>query len=137
MADGDDGMMGLQAGPLSRSVPGSGFDRWDRGIGCELDIRPENPGGIVIEDDGAVHLAQFAEPGGRELDVEPKPAIAEVLNALIESEDDQRPRPAAQNAFETIAKWRARGDPGEHSAMRRDIDAFVHPNPPLAYPASV
>jgi hypothetical protein len=65
------------------------------------------------DDDGAVHLAQLAQPLGAELDVEVEAAGGELLDDLVVAEHDEGAGVAAQDPLEPVAQRGAGGDGGE------------------------
>jgi len=82
MAHRDHRVTGLQAGAFGRAVPGARFHRRDGGIRGELHVGAQNPGGVVVEDDSAVHLAQLPQPGGGELHIQPEASIAKIFDGI-------------------------------------------------------
>ena len=68
--------------------------------------------------DRAVHLAQLAQPGGGELDVEREAARAQALDDRVPADDDQRAGVAAQDALEAVPQRRAGRDGREDAAQR-------------------
>ena len=51
-------------------MAGTRFEGGDRRIGHQLDVRPVDLGGVLGEDDRAVHLRQLVEERGRVVDIE-------------------------------------------------------------------
>ena len=117
-AHGLDREAGLLGHPLGGAVPGPGFAGLDGGVGHELHGRPQDLAHLTVGDDGAVHLGQFAQPGGRELDVEDEAAGAHVVDGLVEAEHDQCSGPAAQNSFQTIPQGRSGSDGGQRVSQQ-------------------
>ena len=93
-------------------MPGAGLLGGDRRVGHQVHGGPDDAGAVAGEHDRAVHLAQLAQAGGGELDVEREAAGAERLDGLVVAEDDQRAGAAAQDALEAVAQRRA----GRHGA---------------------
>ena len=49
-------------------MPGSGFVRWNTGVGQEVDVGGKDPIPLVVHDDAAVHLGQLGQARGAEAD---------------------------------------------------------------------
>ena len=62
--------MRLARGALGSAVTHTGFVGGNRGVGEELNVRLANTPQVGVNDDGAVHFAQFAQARSREGDVE-------------------------------------------------------------------
>src|SRR5690606_8170868 len=71
--------------------------------------RAHDPGGVAVQDDGAVHLGQLAQTGGGELHVHAEAAARDPLHHLVVTQHDQAPGAAAQDAFKALSQVRARG----------------------------
>jgi hypothetical protein len=69
--------------------------------------RADQPGGVAVEDDRAVHLAQLAQTGRGELDVDLEAAGGDRIDGLVVAEHDQSAGPPTQNAFESLAQFGA------------------------------
>ena len=83
LADRDDRVAGLLGDPLGGAVPGAGLLGRDGRVGHQVHGGPDDPGAVAGQHDGAVHLAQLAQPGRGELDVEREAAGAERLDDLV------------------------------------------------------
>jgi len=110
LAHRDDREAGLDGDPLGGAVPGAGLLRLDPGVGHELGVGPDDAGALAVQDDGAVHLRQFAQPGRRELDVDREAPRADRLDDLVVAEHDQGAGAAPEDALETVAQVGARSD---------------------------
>src|SRR6185436_485616 len=87
----------------------------DRRIRHQVHGRAHDARAVAGQHHGTVHLAQFAQAGGGELDVEREPAAgADRLDDLVVPEHDQGTGAAAQDAFEAVAQ----GGAGRHECQR-------------------
>ena len=129
LADRDHGVAGLLGDPLGGAVPGAGLAGLDRGVGQQLGGGAQDPRGLAVEHDGAVHLGQLAQPGGGELDVEREAAGGQLLDGPVVAEHDQRTGAAAQDALQTVAQLGARGHGGEGGAQRVVLAKIHSSNP--------
>jgi hypothetical protein len=118
LADRDDGEAGFNGHPLRRAVPGARFVRLDGVVRNKLDGGAQNGLGVLVADNGAVHLRQFPQAGGGEVDADVETAGANGIHGAVEAEDDQGTRPAAQDAFEPVAEIGSRRDAGQSSLQR-------------------
>ena len=109
LAHRDHRVPSLFGDPLSGAVAGAHLVGVDARVGHQVDSGAVDGGGVGPEDDGAVHLRQLAEPGGRELDVEGEPAAAERLDVLVVAEDEESAGASAQDALEAVAQLSAGG----------------------------
>ena len=73
---------GLPGDPVGGPVPGAGLAGVDGRVGDELGGRAHDPRGARVDDDRAVHLAQLAQAGGGELDLQREAARGQRLDAL-------------------------------------------------------
>jgi hypothetical protein len=96
-------------------VAGAGFLGLDARVRHELHGGPEDVAGVLVADDGAVHLGQFPEPGGGKVDADVEAARADGFDGPVRTEDDQGACPATQNAFQAVAE----GGSGSHPAQSR------------------
>ena len=95
-------------------MPGARLLGGDRRVGHEVHGSAHDPRTVAGEDDGAVHLAQFAQAGGGELDVQREPAGADRRDHPVVPEHDECTRTAAQDAFEPVAQY----GPRRHQSQR-------------------
>ena len=100
---GDDGEAGLPGDAVGGAVPGAGLLGDDGGVGHQVDSGPDDPGGVSIADDRAVHLGQLAQAGRGELDVEEEAAGRDRIDDLVLSEHDQRAGATTQDPLEALA----------------------------------
>lgn len=103
LADRNHRISGLDCGAFRGAVPGAGLHGGDARIGHELHVGTHDARTVGGHDHGAVHLRQLPKPGGGELDVEFETAVAQLGDLVVETEDDQAARAAAEDAFETVA----------------------------------
>ena len=118
LAHRDDRVAGLTGDALGGAVAHAGLGGLDGGGGHELDVGAADAAGARVDDDGAVHLGQLAQPRGGELDIEVESARGDRLDRLVEAEDDDRAGASAQDALEGVAQDGARGDEGEGVAQQ-------------------
>ncbi len=118
LAHRDDREAGLLRDALGGAVPRAGLRGLDGRVRQQLDGGPQDPGGVLVEHDGAVHLGQLAQPGRGELDVEHEPAGADRLDGPVEAEDHERAGATAQDALQTVPQLAARGDGGERGPQQ-------------------
>lgn len=104
LGDGDDGEADLLAHPVRRAVPGAGLLRGDGGVGHQLHTGPQDLGDVLVDDDAAVELAQLAQPGRRELDVQHETAAAHRLDGLVPAEHDEPAGVAAEDALQAVTQ---------------------------------
>ena len=127
LAHRDDGEAGLLGHPLGGAVAGAGLGGLDRGVGQQLGGGAQDPGGVAVEDDRAVHLGQLAQPGGRELDVQREAAGGHRVDDAVVAEHDQRAGAAAQDPLEAVAQLGAGRDRCQGRAQQVVVTA-VHGN---------
>ena len=116
LAHADDGVVGLTSDAIGRAVARAGLVGGQGGIGMQVYGGPQDPAGVVVEDDRAVHLGQLAQARRREVDVEREPAAREGFDGAVEPEDHECTGASAEDALESIAQGRPRRDHGEHVA---------------------
>jgi hypothetical protein len=109
LADRDDRVAGLLGDPLGGAVPGAGLLGRDARVGHQVHGGPDDAGAVAGQHDGAVHLAQLAQPGRGELHVERESAGADRLHDAVVAEHDERAGAAAQDAFESVTQSGAGG----------------------------
>ena len=85
-------------------MPGAGLVGEDRGVGHQVHGGVQDPGGVLVEDERAVHLRELAQPGGGERDVEEEAARRDRVDGLVAAEHEQRAGAAAQDALEAVAQ---------------------------------
>ncbi len=78
-----------------------------------MDGCADNPLQVGRQDDRAVHLRQFPQPGGGELDVQLETARADAFDRLVVTKYDQTAGMAAQDALKSVPERGARGDSGQ------------------------
>ena len=85
------------------------------GVGHQVHGGPDDARAVAGQHHRTVHLAQFAQAGGGELDVEREPATgAHRLDDLVVPQHDQRPGAPAQDALQAVAQRGA----GRHQRQR-------------------
>jgi hypothetical protein len=107
-ADADDRHAQRHGHSFGGAVPGAGLGGGRRGVGHEVHVRSGDAGRVVAEDDGAVHLRQFAEPLRRELGIEQKAARADGQHAGVVAHDDERTHLRSHDAVDAVAQRGAR-----------------------------
>ncbi len=112
LADGDDRQARLQGDALRGAVAGAGLVGGDGGVGHEVHGRADDLV-VTAHHDGAVHLGQLAQPGGREVDVEQEAAAADLFDDLVVAEDDQPAGLSAQDSLQAVAQRCARRHSGQ------------------------
>jgi hypothetical protein len=117
---------GLLGHPLRGAVPGAALPGLDAGVGDQLGGRPEDPGALPVQDDGAVHLGQLPQPRGRELHVQLEAAGAQRLDHLVEAHDDEGAGAAAQDALQAVPQLRAGSDGSQGGPQQLIVLAFCH-----------
>jgi hypothetical protein len=80
--------------------------------------RADDAGTVAGEHHRAVHLAQFAQTGGRELHVKRETAGADSCHDRVVTQHDERAGAAAEDAFEAVAQCRTRRHQREVRAQR-------------------
>ncbi len=116
LADGDDREAGLDRDALGGAVAGAGLLRGDGGVRDQLDSGPHDFGDVLVEDQRTVELAQFAQPGRGELDVEDETAGTHGFDGLVEAQHDQPARIAAEDALQAVAQGRTGRDGAQRGA---------------------
>ncbi len=112
---------GLPGDPVRGAVPGAGLLRGDGVVGHQVHRGAVDAGEVLVDDDAAVHLGQLAQAGGGERHVEGEAAGGERLDGLVVAHHDQGAGAAAQDALETVAHRRARGDRGQRRAQAQRL----------------
>ena len=113
--------MGLVGSALCSAVTHTRFIGRDALIGEKLDIcLADSPVGGV-DDDRAVHFAQFAQTRGREFDVEIETARAHFFELRRDTKNNQAAGMGALDAFQSFAKGRARCDIMKCAAQKSGI----------------
>ena len=80
------------------------------GVGDQLHARPHDLGDVPVEDQRAVELAQLAQPGRGELDVQDEAAGAQRLDGPVHAEDDEPAGVAAEDPLQAVTQGRAGRD---------------------------
>lgn len=113
----DHGEPGLLRDALGGAVAGAGLTRLDARVGHQVGGGPQDAGAVAVEDDRTVHLAQLAQAGCRELDVEREPAGPDLVHVLVVAQDDEGAGAAAEDALEAVAQLGPRRDGGQRGAQ--------------------
>jgi len=69
-----------------------------------VDVGAKNPLGVVVEDDGAVHLREFEQSLRRERSVDRKAAVAHVVDGRLIADDNQSARTGRKNHVQALAE---------------------------------
>ncbi|MPN54326.1 hypothetical protein SDC9_201996 [bioreactor metagenome] len=88
-------------------MPGAGFDRRK---GCrrgEVDPCADDGRQIVVDDDAAVHLRQFAKRGRREVGVDREAAGGHLLDHRVGTQHDQGSGVTGADPLQPLAQWGA------------------------------
>src|SRR5659263_341425 len=78
----------------------------------------------AVDHDRAVHLAQLAQPGRGELDVQGEPARADRLDGFVVPEHDERSSASTKDPIEAVAQIRAGRDRGKGRTQLLVSDLF-------------
>ncbi len=116
LADADRGVECLTRDPVGGAVARARLVGGECGIGVQVHGCAQDARRVVVEDDRAVHLGEFAQSIGGELDVEGEAAARDDIDRTVKAEDDERSGATAEDALEAVAQWRARSDHGQHVA---------------------
>ena len=91
----------------------------------------QDPRDLAVDDDGAVHLGELAQPGGGELDVEGEAAAGDLLDGAVVAEHDEGAGAATEDALEAVTQLGAGGDSGE-SRPQQLVVALLHCPTPVS-----
>src|SRR5690606_9420676 len=116
LADRDDRVGGLAGDAFRGAVAGARLLGGDGRVRDEVDGGADDAGVAAVEDDRAVHLGEFAQPGGGELDVELEAARADLFDRLVVAEHDQAAGVAPKDPLQSVADLGARGHRGQRGA---------------------
>ncbi len=118
LAHRDDREAGLLRDALRRTVSGARLFRGNRRVRHQMHGGTNDFGAVAGQHHGTVHLAQFAQPGRGELDVEREAAGTQGFDHSIVAEHDERTGAPAQDPLQSVAQCGARCHQGEVGPQR-------------------
>ena len=110
LGDRDHQGVGLFRDALGGAVPGAGLAREDRRVRHQLDVGPDDLGGLAVEDDRAVHLRHLVEHRRRVVDVELDPSREQMGDIARLGDDDEGAGPGVDDVVDSLPQGAARGD---------------------------
>ena len=90
-------------------MAGARFERQDRRVGHELDVRHRDLRRVGVQGDGAVHLRDLVDERRRVVDFQLDPAGEEEAQLLGVGDDDQAARVGVKDVVDALTERRSGG----------------------------